>query len=382
MSNSRVTILAINYVLAVILIYLVVASTWSLFFKTSVNCDVLYVPTQISTDQANELIDTVKSLLTEKFSETVELLQVIISIFGCAMTVLAIVFGFAFFSKLKEIENAFEMMKKAPELFVQRYHEIQLKELIELVHSQDGFVRSKAIRNIGRNPEIGLAQFDLLAAVLEKEFRFKDNAFLITNSYILIDVLSSLDVKRMFETVVTISESYWHDEYKMSALIETLTIVKGEENINRIKHLLEIPSEAARSLVFSIGRMGISGQELIEHAIIAGPMPLAQLIVSSYNTMFKRIEIHPLKALLERKKLEYEIMQYVYNVRLEFDPMFDDSALIIKYIKDNRNAANFDANMRHLMRIMKTKFGDLIMAAMERDVANEITEFDLRKFME
>jgi len=148
------------------------------------------------TDNKNKLIielDTkitkeIESYITDRFSQTVSVLNHQITLFSSIMTLLLVVFGVFSFKKMSEIENLSRELQNTPEKVVKKYAEKQLQQILLDLDTDDYIIKNKSINALVYNQELNETHYNRIKNVLSAEV-YAPSPFLFENCNNLINTL-------------------------------------------------------------------------------------------------------------------------------------------------------------------------------------------------
>lgn len=143
----------------------------------------------IESDSKYFISNSLESIVSKEFEKTTSYLNYTTVLFGIFLTIVLVVFGFFTVNRMKEINDA-------PELFMKRYQENELKEYLPKLYSKNNSIKSDAISRLSLNTELNYKNhFKIFSELFMNEFE-TENGYSYSNILILFDILRKLDYSK------------------------------------------------------------------------------------------------------------------------------------------------------------------------------------------
>lgn len=205
---------------------------------------------------------SITTLIEKEYDRTVTKIDFSITLFSSALGIFTIIFGLFYFSRIREAEKAIEEIQKTPDVFFRKFYKEQFKNNIPNLFSENNIKRYNAIQNLPFNSEITINDYEVIEAVLIKEFEYKRNAFFWGNISTIINTMVKIDNTRTIKLLRSLLNDKKYDFSKKGTFISYVVVDESEETKSFIKEKLLSDQQFSQQLIGTMLTTGIINEYL------------------------------------------------------------------------------------------------------------------------
>jgi hypothetical protein len=127
---------------------------------------ILVFDNELSLKVQDEINNAISENIENIYNRLLSNIQFSIALFSAALVFFAIIFGFIYFSKIKDAEVLIKEIQKTPDLFFEHFYRVQFNESLSDLFSKDNIKRNDAINKLSFNPKINEKDYELLQEIL------------------------------------------------------------------------------------------------------------------------------------------------------------------------------------------------------------------------
>jgi hypothetical protein len=300
-------------------------------------------------EKVKEEINNAVALNIEKiYNQLITNVQFAIALFSCALVLFTIVFGFLYFTKIREAENLIKDIQKTPDLFFKQFYREQFNKNMTSLFSNDYIKRSEAIKNLASNPEIANDDYDIFQNVLLREFDNATNIYFYNNVSIVTGILIKIDHQKTISLLRKILQEREYDMVKHNTILSYVVADNSQETKEFIQGKLLSDSNAGTqliSLLITNGEIDNYMNYILERC---NGTVLQIFIGHSYNNMWHIKTDTFFKHLVKREDIDIQSLNSIISHEgLDIK----DKIGIVLYFYHN-NIDKYDQSLKHLISMI------------------------------
>jgi hypothetical protein len=196
-----------------------------------------------------EINQSVASNIEKIYNQLLANVQLSIALFSCALVIFAIIFGWIYFSRIRDAENLIKEVQKTPDLFFKQFYREQYNKNISNMFSSNYVKRSEAIKNLTFNPELNIEDYDVLQEILLNELDYPTNVYFYSNISTVIGVLIKIDYSRTLLLLRNILQEKKYDPLKFNNLLTYIIADNSSETKDFIQSKLSTDSNMGTQII-------------------------------------------------------------------------------------------------------------------------------------
>jgi hypothetical protein len=330
----------------------------------------------LSVKAQEQINNAIASNIEKIYNQLITNIQFTIALFSCALVVFTIIFGFIYFSKVREAESLIKEIQKTPDLFFKQFYREQYNKNISNLFSTEYIKRYDAIKNLSYNPEINQDDYYVLKDVLQNEFNYDTNIYFYSNAGTLISVLVKIDQSRTISLLREILQEKGYDPIKHGSILQYIIADTSPETKKYLQEkLVNDPDMGIQlvSMLMSNGKINDYTEYILENC--NGPV-LQSIINNSTVEMWHIKTDNFYEHLVKRDDIDIQILHsLISNAKIDIE---ERVRLVLKFY--NKDKEKYDRSLTTLIGVIKDDDSKLIFFDIikECNYEKEINDF-LRK---
>jgi hypothetical protein len=370
------------YVVLAVTVAIVIASSIIFFISPIIKKNAI-IPAHVyvygndlSVKVQEEINQSVASNIEKIYNQLLANVQLSIALFSCALVVFAIIFGWIYFSRIRDAENLIKEIQKTPDLFFKQFYREQYNKTIANMFSSNYVKRSEAIKNLAFNPELNMEDYDVLQGVLLKELEYSASVYFYNNVYTITGVLIKLDYSR---TLSLLQGLLRNNNYTPNKVLQFLAyIISDDSSETKCFIQSELLADSyignqIMSMLLANGLINDYSDYILEECY--GTVLQTMIFYSNNAYCYIRAETF-YEHLIKREDIDVYILNMVLNV-FGMD-ITQKIKLVLHFYKGNQK--KFDPAVITLINIIDINkddkaISDLLNIAKETNCEVEINQF-------
>ncbi|MDR0370550.1 MAG: hypothetical protein LBH80_01665 [Prevotellaceae bacterium] len=328
----------------------------------------------LSAKVQEEINQSVASNIEKLYNQLLANIQLSIALFSCALVVFAIIFGWIYFSRIRDAENLIKEIQKTPDLFFKQFYREQYNKNISNMFSSNYVKRSEAIKNLTFNPEVGKEDYDVLQEVLLNELDYPANVYFYNNISAIIGVLIKIDHSRTLLLLRNILQEKEYDPLKFNNFLTYIIADNSSETRDFIQSKLSADSNMGTQIISMLLSNGLIN-DYSEYILEKCDGAVLQAIILHSDTKMWHIKTEKFyEHLIKRNDVDVQNLEFI--VRNTKMSVMEKIRLVLCFYRKNQE--EYDSALNTLINTIshddKAK-DDLLDIAKETDCEPEIKQF-------
>jgi hypothetical protein len=297
----------------IVLIISVVVSiiVWGNFIDNTLSSVIGTSQNDISENRGQMFNDTIQSISDRLYDKTISRIDFAITLFSCGLVLFTIVFGFFYFSKIKEAESLIKSVQNTPDLFFKQFYQEQFNKAIRDVFSTNNIARHEAINSLAYNPEISASDYGVLETAVNLEFKYDRNAFYYSNINTLFNLLMKIDDKKAIRTLLGILSDKYIETSRTMGLLQYIIVDNSLEAKNFIEGKLLNDNIIGPQIISQLVTNNLL-DEYSEYILTTCPSNIVQTVFSMSTSNYWKIKTDRFfEYLMCRKEADNQIINMI-----------------------------------------------------------------------